>query len=76
MGTLTLCKAEALLSFEKSLLSACLRYERNAKFQPSRTYGLGCGMIGTFTFYIIIIHHEVYSNIESQTTLKFNYIFL
>jgi hypothetical protein len=47
MRTLTLCRAEPFESFVKSLLSAHLRYERSlhAKFQPSRPYGLGCGLI-------------------------------
>jgi hypothetical protein len=71
MGTLTLCRADPFQSFEKSLLSAHLRYERSlyAKFQPSRPYGLGCGIIPPQSklLYIlrrlfIIMHHKIFEH--------------
>jgi hypothetical protein len=61
MKTLRPCWAEAfeniaLSPLRKSLLSACLRCKRSlhAKFQASRLYGLGFGMVSTFTSYIEI----------------------
>jgi hypothetical protein len=50
------CPKDPFEDIEKSLLSACLRYERSlhAKFLASKSYGLGCGMIRTFNLYIEI----------------------
>jgi hypothetical protein len=69
MFALTLRRAELFENIEKSLISTCLPYERSlhAKFQAF--YGLGCGIIGTFSLYIeiiIIIYVRLFMTIRKQ----------